>query len=488
MGKRQTRKRSSTLSQRARTRRANSRSSSPRDAYLNTVRYAPEMEVEENATWSDVWDSDFDPDVNRLPGPKGTTAVLRRAFCSEYDEATFPESWPAGLLQIEHDTIPDDAFLKKALKTRRLSLSPRTRAYVYAGTFVRRAIDILSHSYWHLQLRSNAPFAYTGPASQTRYVAWLDRYPNPNGVLPRYLGPLTRALLPPAITPAWYFRTIDQIQRSRFDTPHLSVHSSSGPFSVHSPLDSGWEILENWVLDLYLRGGSGRQRRSSRLEQLVKHAIDKTQGLVRGTSDVRPLATHFQDLCVGLRRALFAYATDPGSSGDDRRLGQRLLKELGDSLVPSLPPRSRERLDDEHLDRYREVLEEVRAVWSETRQRLARGLKRKKMLRNQIPPLASLHAWKQSEDDKNTRHVHLTHLLARERKMWRECGDLTDARPAHVARCIIRFAFNVDLAPDAIRKGMSRVEKDLSADSYAAKQHRTPWPEFHLSPWMRELL
>lgn len=303
---------------------------------------------------------------------------------------------------------------------------------------------------------------------------WLNAYHEWDGLLLRFIAPAVRCLVHREPSPSWLLRHLHRIERQR-------GRDGAMPFGGDEPnldfgLDYGWELLQNWTLDVYLRLGN-EHRSAHRLDELVRFIAQRARHLASGTIQERLLLPDLEDLCIPLRRVLYWYAASPRSEPRERRVGRDLLKTLMASFVPRVPPRKPVALDDGHLEHYKELLSQVKPVWrsvihadteEEQRTILVAAVDRLRELQLSV------------EHDRDPYKSRARHLLG---AVWRTCGDLSSVTPAHVARSVLKHLDRIQLAPDAIKKALRAAEEDLN-ERWTEKE---AWMDLRMTSWRRGL-
>lgn len=290
------------------------------------------------------------------------------------------------------------------------------------------------------------------PTAGRRLVDTLNRVPSRDALATWYLAPVVRMLCDPGPGPEWLFRYLALMRVARRSRPWLVPHGAPDVSQWSAPPDYGWESLEAWALRVWLREPLTWRVTSDRLLAAVQFAIDALRRLTRQAPARGPAALDFDELCRPLRRCLYWYASVPENEPERRRTAQRLLRDLTLALVPALPPREPVVLDPGHRQLYCRIRESVGVVWRQTRLR-GTALRRQRKLEHLYDNLTPVPAEAMVDGGSGLRWLFRT-----QQRFWKDCGDLRDASPAHVARCYVKHFARLDVEPERLKELLASID------------------------------
>lgn len=314
------------------------------------------------------------------------------------------------------------------------------------------------------------------PTAGRRLVDTLNRVPSGDALATWYLAPVVRMLCDPGPGPEWLFRYLALMRVARRGRPWLVPRGAPDVSQWSASPDYGWEALEAWVLRVWLREPLTWSATSDRLPAAVQFAIDALRQLARQAPTRGPAALDFEELCRPLRRCLYWYASVPENEPERRRTAQRLLRDLTRAVVPALPPREPIVLDAGHAGLYHTIRWSVGEIWRATRTQ-GTVLQRQEQLElrhanlTPVPDAATADA-----------SPGLHWLYRTQQRFWKDCGDLQDASPAHVARCYVKHFARLDVEPERLKELLASIKLEPPYQRRSVALGRLSWSERGFPP------
>lgn len=409
--------------------------------------------------WRQVRDEQLVPGPLPRPSRQAVTAVLQRAFAADCEAKRFPDSWPdkyQGPESILEDDLASNLG-ESSLRQRASQSLRKVKRKQALGEVVVQAVRLFQ-SLGSITVPGDRLGFPTRGFSEHRIIRLLNAYPSPTGLSAWYIAPAVRRLIPPKPGPRWYFRHMDHCRRAKRGMPWLIFQGYPHIQDLKAPPNYGWQALEAILIRVYLLGGTTTSHclDENRLKELVDYSCEKLKSFTRMASDFGPHALAFYELCGPLRHLLFYYATAPETPRALKKRARDLFKTLQGAHVPAVPAHDRVVLDYVHRDDYKKTLALVRKIWRKTRelgiQHLRREELEKQFLHLQILGIAEDN-WKSRDPERLKRYI-------RDRnRFWKRCGDVREAKPAHIAREILKLTHDLDLEPEAIKKALVASQK-----------------------------